>query len=118
MLTSTNLQTQYLFADGSTATHLRNWSATFTADVAGSIKPDTTLPSGTWSITGTSSWTRGSNTWSLTVQTNPALHYNATCTLAPRFDSGTLTAVVTQGSKASTVTIKFTACGQYTVTRS
>lgn len=113
----TDFRTDYTFADGSTASHVKTWSSTFTADVAGTIKPDS-LPNGTWNVTGTSTWTRGSNTYSLSVTTNPQLHYNATCALAPRFDSGTLIAVVTKGSASSTVTIQFTACGQYTVTRS
>jgi len=117
-LADLNLQTVYLFGDGSTATHVRNWASTFTADVAGSIKPDTRLPSGTWNISGMSSWTRGANSWSLAVTTSPALHYNATCTMAPRFDAGTLVAVVTQGAMTSTLTVVFTACGAYSVTKS
>jgi hypothetical protein len=36
----------------------------------------------------------------------------------PRFDAGTLTAVVTRNGATSTVTVQFTACGTYTVTRS
>jgi hypothetical protein len=114
----TNFRTDYVFRDGGTATHVRTWTATFAADVAGSIVADQTLPSGTWNISGTSSWTRGTNTYSLTVTTNPALHFNATCTVAPRFDTGTLTAVVTKGGQTQTVRVQFTACGQVTVTRS
>lgn len=115
---ATNLRTDYVFRNGQTATHVRTWSSTFTADVAGSIHPDTILPSGTWGVSGTSSWTSNSRTWSITVVTNPALHYDAGCTVGPKFDSGTLTAVVTRNGNTSTVTITFTACGQYTVTRS
>jgi hypothetical protein len=116
--TETNFRTDYVFCNGGTATHVKTWMATFTADVAGSIQPEHPLPSGSWSIGGTSSWTRGSNTYSLTVTTSPSLHYNATCTVAPRFDSGTLTAVVVRGGRTSNVSIQFTACGVYTVTRS
>ena len=115
---ATNFRTDYVFRDGSTATHVRTWTSVFTADVAGAIRPDTILPSGTWNIAGTSSWTRGSNTWSLTVTTNPALHYDAGCTVGPKFDAGTVTAVATRNGNTSTVTIQFTACGQFTVTRS
>jgi len=107
-----------VFRNGSTANHTRNWSATFTADVAGSITFDSPLPSGTWNLAGTSTWTRGSRTHQVTVTTNPALHFNASCTVVPRFDAGTLTAVVTRNGTVSTVTVQFTACGQYTVTRS
>ena len=115
----TNFRTDYVFRNGAKATHLRSWSSTFTADVAGSIQRDALLPSGLWSIDGTSSWTRGPNTYALTVTTNPPLHYNASCTTFPRFDAGTLTAVVTRGAQTTTVVLEFTACGQMpTVTRS
>jgi hypothetical protein len=117
----TNFITKFYFANGDSAAHARNWSAMFTADVAGTIKRDS-LPSGRWSLTGTSIWSHGANGFSLAVSTNPQLHFNATCTVAPRFDSGTLTAVATRqnagGNAQTTVTIQFTACGQYTVTRS
>ena len=116
--TETNFRTDYVFRNASTATHVKTWMSTFTADVAGAIRPDQPLPSGNWSIGGTSSWTRGPNTYSLTVTTNPPLHYNTSCTTAPRFDSGTLVAVVVRGARTTTVSIQFTGCGQYTVTRS
>src|SRR5713226_8560208 len=100
------------------ATHLKTWSSTFTADVPGSIQVGSPLPSGTWNITGTSTWTRGDRTYSLSLTTNPPLHYNADCTVAPKFDAGTITAVVTRNSQTVNITVQFTACGQYTVTRS
>jgi hypothetical protein len=115
--TETNFRTDYVFPDGSAATHVRSWTSTFTADVASSIMADQTLPSGNWSISGTSSWTQGGNTYSLSASTSAAVHYNATCTATPRFDGGTLTVVVTQGSQTSTVTIKFTACGAFSATK-
>lgn len=114
----TNFRTDWVYANGNTAEHVRTWESIFTADVVGSIKPNTLLPSGTWSVNGTSSWTRPHNTYSLTVTTNPPLHYNASCTVAPRFDAGKITAVVMKGTQTMTVTIEFTACGAYSVTRS
>src|SRR6266446_996245 len=114
----TNFRTDYVFANGSTAEHVRTWESIFTADVAGTIMRDALLPSGSWSVNGTSSWTAAHRSYSLTVTTNPALHYNASCTDAPRFDAGKITAVVTRGSETMTVTIEFTACGVYNVTRS
>ena len=88
------------------------------ADQAGSIQMGSPLPSGNWSVSGSSTLTSGTNSYSLSVSTSDPLHYNASCTVEPRFDSGTLTAVVTKGTASTTVTIQFTACGQYTVTRS
>ncbi|HET7295699.1 MAG TPA: hypothetical protein VFI66_01060 [Gemmatimonadales bacterium] len=115
--TETDFRTDYTFASGATASHVRTWSATFTADVAGSIKPDS-LPSGDWNLAGTSTWTSGVGTYALSVTTNPQLHFNATCTVEPRLDAGTLAAVVMKNGVTTNVTIQFTACGQYTVTRS
>jgi len=113
-----NFRTDFVGPKGGTAEHVRTWESVFIADVVGTIQPNTLLPSGTWAVNGTSSWTRPRGTYSLTVTTNPALHYNATCTDAPRFDAGKITAAVTKNSQTMTVTIDFTACGQYTVTRS
>ena len=117
--TETGFRTDYVFGNGAAATHVRDWSIVFTADVAGSIVRDAPLPSGTLSIDGTSTISRnGSIVFDLEVSTPTDLHYNATCTDRPRFDQGTLIAAVTRGGTTTTVTIQFTACGQYTVTRS
>jgi hypothetical protein len=114
----TNFRTDYVYGNGATAEHVRTWTTVFAAEVAGSIQPNAVLPSGTWTVTGTSAWTRGHSSYSLTVTTNPLLHYNASCTTAPRFDAGMIAAIVTQGTHTMTVSIQFTACGKYTVTRS
>lgn len=117
--TETDFRTDYVFGNGAAATHVRDWSIVFTADVVGSIIRDAPLPSGTLSIDGASTIARnGSIVFDLEVSTPTDLHYNATCTDRPRFDQGTLVAAVTRGGTTTTVTIEFTACGQYTVTRS
>jgi hypothetical protein len=113
----TGFTTAFTHANGSVTTHTRTWSSDFTADSPGSIARNQSLPSGTWDISGTSSWRHEDVTWSASVTTNPALHYNAACTDAPRFDAGTLTLVVTRTGATSTVTIDYTGCGQYDVTR-
>src|SRR5262245_4851428 len=61
----TNFRTDYVYRNGGTATHVKTWTTAFVADVAGSIVSDQPLPSGTWTIAGTSSWTRGANTYAL-----------------------------------------------------
>lgn len=120
--TETNFRTDFTYPNGSTATHVRDWTSTFTADVAGTIQPDQPLPSGLWHISGTSTWTRGDRSYELMVSTDPDLHRNADCTVRPKFDSGTLHAQITRvngdQTQQATVTVQFTACGQYTVTRS
>jgi hypothetical protein len=115
--TETNFRTDHTFPNGTTASHVRDWSVTFTPDQGGTIQHDG-LPSGTLAVSGTSTWTSASSSYSLSVNTNPPLHYNATCTVGPRFDTGTVTAQVTKNGVTTTVTVTFTACGQYTVTRS
>jgi hypothetical protein len=117
--TETDFRTDFVFGNGATASHVRNWAATFTADVAGSIVQDAPLPSGVLTITGSSTFTRnGTTAFDLQVSTPTPLHFDATCTDRPRFSTGTLVAVVTRNGTTTTVTIQFTACGQYTVTRS
>ncbi|HET8624553.1 MAG TPA: hypothetical protein VFM14_13400 [Gemmatimonadales bacterium] len=113
----TAFTTEFTHADGSVTAHTRTWSSDFTADIPGSIGRNEPLPSGTWDISGSSTWTRENGEWSASVTTNPALHYDAACSEAPRFDGGTLTLVVTRGGSTSTVTIEYTTCGEHEVTR-
>jgi hypothetical protein len=117
-LNETGFQTDLVFRDGSTASHLRNWDASFTADVNGAIVRDFGLPSGTVAIDGSSTWTRNADSYALQVSTPTPLHYNASCTARPKFDTGQLVVIATRNGATSTVTIDFTACGQYTVTKS
>ncbi len=119
---SSRFQTNYVFADQSTAEHQRNWQGTFTADVASSIVPDQPLPAGMWSVTGNSTFTRnqgtsGQKVWTFST-TGSGVHYNPACTSAPQFDAGTLTvqAANAQTGTTTTFTITFTACGQYSAT--
>lgn len=113
-----DFRTDVTFPNGSTASHVKNWTAIFTADVAGSIQRDQPLPSGTFDVDGTSVWTHGDRSWSLSLTTDPNLHYDAACEVRPKFDAGTLTLVVTRGGRTQTVTVEFLDCGQYLVTRS
>lgn len=109
--------TEFVFPDGATAQHERDWSSVFTADVGQEITMRH-LPAGAWDVDGTSAWTKGDRSWSLTVTTSVPLHFDPACEFRPRFDDGTVQIVATRGGETSTVTIEFTACGQYTVTRS
>jgi hypothetical protein len=113
-----DFRTDVTFPSGETASHEKDWATTFTADVEGTIARRARLPSGTWVIDGTSSWTHGQRSSSLDVSTLEPLHFNASCDVRPRLDAGTLRMVVTRGDRTGTVTIEYTACGQYTVTRS
>ena len=109
--------TEFVFPDGATALHERDWSSVFTADPGQQISARH-LPAGLWDVDGASAWTKGDRSWSLTVTTSVALHFDPACEFRPRFDDGTVEIVATRGGVTTTVTIEFTACGQYTVTRS
>ncbi|MGH7699998.1 MAG: hypothetical protein ACREMJ_05715 [Gemmatimonadales bacterium] len=113
-----DFRSEVTFPGGATASHEKDWATAFTADVEGSISPRQPLPSGTWVIDGTSTWSRGERSASLDVSTEVPLHYDAECTEAPKFDAGTLVIVMTRGDRTATVTIEYTACGEYSVTRS
>ena len=117
--TSTDFRTVYTFADGDSVVDLRNWAIVFTADVPGSIHRDAPLPSGTLTINGSSAVTFNDSTvFSLDVTTSTTLHRDAGCAQRPQFDAGKVVAVVTRHGATATLTIEFTACGQFTVTKS
>jgi hypothetical protein len=117
--TSTDFRTVYQFANGDSITDLRNWAIVFTADVPGAIHRDAPLPSGTLTINGSSTVTFNDSTvFAVAVTTPTTLHRDAACAERPQFDAGTVVAVVTRHGETATITIQFTACGQFTVTRS
>lgn len=115
--TDSNMTTTFTYANGNAATHDRTWSFLFTADTANTIQPDAALPAGTWTVNGNSIWTHGSRTFMLALSTPTPVHFDPACTDEPRFDAGVTRIVVTRAGGTSTVTIQFTGCGQYTVTR-
>ncbi len=116
-MTMTNFLTEFTYPNGTSASHLKNWVAKFTADTPGSIVLGSPLPAGELVVTGTSTWERTEVTWDLVASTPTPLHFNPACTVAPRFDGGVLLHAVTRSDSTVTVQIEFTACGAYTVTR-
>jgi hypothetical protein len=115
----TGFRSDFVFENGATGSHVKTWTSHFTADTPGSIQADS-LPSGLRTISGTSTWTRGTATWSFTASTTTPLHYNADCEDVPRFNAGVLALVVTdKNGNTANLTITYgPACGQVTVTRS
>jgi len=116
-MTMTNFLTEFTYPNGTSASHLKNWVAKFTADTPGSIVLGEPLPAGEIVVTGTSTWVRSGVTWDLVASTPTPLHFNPACMVAPRFDSGILLHAVTRSDLTVTLQIEFTACGTYTVTR-
>jgi hypothetical protein len=115
----TGFRSDFVFENGATGSHVKTWTTHFTADTPGSIQADS-LPSGLRTISGTSTWTRGTATWSFTASTTTPLHYNADCEDVPRFNAGVLALVVTDknGNTANLAITYGPACGQVTVTKS
>jgi hypothetical protein len=115
----------YTGPDSATGSHSRQWNTSFTADTAGTLLRNQPLPNGVFAVNGNSTWSRtkadSTKTWSLTTTTGTAgVHYSAACDATGLgFDSGTLTTVATdKNGVKTTITITFTACGQYTVAKS
>jgi len=114
----TGFRSDFVFESGATGSHVKTWTSHFTADTPGSIQADS-LPSGLRTISGTSTWTRGTATWSFTASTTTPLHYIADCDEVPRFTAGVLALVVTDknGNAANLIITYGPACGQVTVTK-
>lgn len=114
----TGFRSDFGFENGATGSHVKTWTSHFSADTPGSIQADS-LPSGLRTINGTSTWTRGTATWSFTASTTTPLHYIADCDEVPRFNAGVLTLVVTdRNGNTANLTITYgPACGQVTVTK-
>jgi hypothetical protein len=86
------------------------WTVGF--DPEATLQINQPLPSGTVTIAGTVNWTRGDETFELTLATVTPLHYNAACAdTGQRFDDGELTVSGTFGETPGTVHIGWGDCG-------
>ena len=116
--TITAFTTVWTHPSGRTTTHERDWIAKFTAGTPGTISLLTPLPAGSFTVAGTGHWSTLGRTWSVVTSTPTALEYDPACNVAPRFTAGELNLVVTRNGVVTNVSIVFSACGQYTETRS
>ena len=115
--TITDFVSQWIHPGGFTSTHKKNWAGKFTALTPGAIQPGQPLPGGTWTLDGTSAWERGGRTWSVVTATTVPLVFDPACDVPPMLTAGSLHLVVTRNGGVTDIDITFTACGQYTVTR-
>jgi hypothetical protein len=115
--TITNFVSQWTHPSGRVTTHTKDWVARFTAATPGTISLVTPLPAGSFTVNGTGSWATLNRTWSVQTTTVADLVYDPTCQVAPRFTAGQVDLVVTRNGVVTNVSIVFTACGTYTVTR-
>jgi hypothetical protein len=88
----------------------QQWSVTFVP--SGPLQINLPLPSGALAVEGTMNWTRGDESFELTVTTARALHYNAGCTdTVQRIDDGELLATGVFGDIEGNVRVRWTDCG-------
>lgn len=115
--TITDFISVWTHPSGRTTTHEKDWVAKFTATTPGTISLLTPLPAGSITLNGTGGWTTLGRTWGVATTTVTPLAFDPACTVAPRLTAGELALVVTRNAEVTNVSIVFTACGQYTVTR-
>ncbi|HEV8265533.1 MAG TPA: hypothetical protein VGQ06_11320 [Gemmatimonadales bacterium] len=104
-----------------TAQLVKDWVVSFVADAGQTVAHERGLPSGDLTVNGSTTWTRGTQSHSLAVETVTPLHHDATCTAHPRFTSGELVVTKTGADGTVTIRIVFNGCGvdpTITVTRS
>ena len=87
------------------------WTARFTPETP--LQINQPLPGGTLDIAGTLAWTRGTESFDLTVTTPTPLHYNPGCTGdSRRIDAGELRAASTFDGTDGYIRVRWSDCGK------
>jgi hypothetical protein len=87
------------------------WTMDFTPETT--LQINQPLPSGSATVAGTVSWSRGDENFALTVTTVTPLHYDSACDQAgQRFDDGELSVSGTFGETPGAVRIDWSNCGE------
>ena len=108
---ATDLQVVRTFTGQSDASVEQNWTVTFTPETPLVINQP--LTSGNLDVEGTLNWTRGTETFDLTVTTETPVHYNVGCSGdSRRIDAGEVRANGTFGEVDGYVRIRWTECGK------
>ncbi len=107
---TTDLQVVRTFTGLPDAAVEHQWTVGF--DPEATLQINQPLPSGSVTVAGTVGWTRGSESFDLTVTTATALHYDASCdATGQRFDDGELRVAGTFDETPGYVRITWTDCG-------
>ncbi len=107
---STEMQILRTFSGLSDAAVEHVWAIDF--DPETTLQINQPLPSGAVTVAGTVNWTRGDETFELTLTTVTPLHYNAACDdTGQRFDQGELDVSGIFGETPGTVHIGWGSCG-------
>jgi len=107
---STEMQILRTFSGLSDAAVEHVWTVGFEPETT--LQINQPLPNGSVTIAGTINWSRGDETFELTLSTLTPLHYNAACAATgQRFDAGELAVSGTFGETPGTVHIGWGGCG-------
>lgn len=95
-----------------TATLTIQTTDSFIAATPGTLQVGLPLPSGFATITGTITWHRSTENWSLAVATTSPLQYDATCLTTPqRIVAGQITLTGTVANVPGVLTVTWSGCG-------
>lgn len=86
-------------------------TTTFTAKTAGTLIPGNPPPDGDITVTGTLSWHRSTEHWTLTVATPTPLVYDKDCVATPRIVGGQLTLTGTIAGEDGVLLLTWNECG-------
>jgi hypothetical protein len=107
---ATDLQLQRSFTGLSDASAEHVWTVGF--DPENTLQINQPLPNGSVTVAGTVSWSRGNESFDLTITTATPLHYDASCdATGQRFDDGELRVSGTFGETPGYVRIEWDGCG-------
>jgi hypothetical protein len=108
---ATNLQVQRSFPGQSDAAVDQQWAVIFTPETPLALNQP--LSSGMLDLQGTLNWTRGTESFDLTVSTPTPVHYNAGCSGdSRRIDAGEVHVNGTFGEVTGYVRIRWSECGK------
>jgi hypothetical protein len=107
---STDLQVARTFTGQPDAAVDEKWTVTYAPETP--LQINQPIPAGTLDVSGTLDWTRGAETFSLTVTTPTPLHYAACTDTAQRIDAGELRASGTFDGTAGYVRVRWSECGK------
>jgi hypothetical protein len=111
LLLSTDLQVIRTFPGKPDGAIDQKWSVTYAPGAP--LQINLPVPSGTLDIAGSFNWTRGTESFVLTVTTPSPLHYNANCNdTVQRIDSGALHVAGTFGEVTGYVLVRWSRCGE------
>jgi hypothetical protein len=107
---TTDLQVQRTFPGQSDAAVDQQWTVAYTPESPLALNQP--LSSGTLDVEGTLNWTRGTETFDLTVTTETPVHYTAGCSGSRRIDAGEVRVNGTFGDATGYVRIRWSECGK------